>query len=112
MGRGVAVAGLVLLGMACAREAPVQRGDALERSSRLLAQLDQLEADLHDEEAKLGVYSVLGERHAQVTQMACQVSAEHLDEIHRLALAQAAKAKEKGPRRRGIATARLTRTVN
>ena len=113
MGRGVALAGFVLLGAACAQEVPAQReSDMMERSSRLLARLDQLEADLHDEEAKLGVYSVLGERHAQVTQMACQVSAEHVQEIHRLAQAQAEKQKERTTHRRGITTARLRTSVN
>jgi len=89
MGRGVLGVGVALLLAACARETPPPRqSEALERSARILAKLDQLEADLHDENSKIGFYDELEGRHRQVSQIACQVSAEHVQEIHRLAIAQ------------------------
>ena len=109
MGRGVMGVGVALLLGACAREAPPRPSEALDRSARILAKLDQLEADLHDEGSKIGLYDELEGRHRQVSQIACQVSAEHVQEIHRLALAQEAKQLAKAKKRRAVAAARLPR---
>ena len=109
MGRWAMGVGLALLLSACAREAPPRASDALERSTRILARLDQLEADLHDESAKLDLYGELEGRHRQVSQIACEVSYEHVQEIHRLALAQEAKQMAKMKKRRAVAAARLPR---
>ena len=89
MGRRLLGLGVTLLLGACAKEAAAPLpSDAMERSARILARLDQLEADLHDEGSKLAVYGELEQRHGQTSQIACQVSDEHLQEIHRLATAQ------------------------
>jgi hypothetical protein len=111
MGRRVLGLGVTLLLAACTREtaAPPRTSDALERSARILAKLDQLEADLHDEGSKLTVYGELEERHGQVSQIACQVSDEHVQEIHRLAMAQQKKQMEKARKRRAVAQARVPR---
>ena len=110
MGRRVLGLGVTLLLLACAKEsaAPPRASEALERSARMLAKLDQLEADLHDEGSKLAVYGELEQRHSQTTQIACQVADEHVQEIHRLAMAQEKKQQEKARRRRTVAQARLT----
>jgi len=108
MGRLVMGLGVTLLLAACAGETPAPRkSDALERSARMLAKLDQLEADLHDERAKLAVYAELEQRHGQTSQIACQVADEHVQEIHRLAMAQEKKQQEKARQRRTVAQARL-----
>jgi len=102
--------GMVLLLAACAREAAVRRSsEALERSARILARLDQLEADLHDEGSKLVVYGELEQRHGQASQIACQVSDEHLQEIHRLAMVQERKQQQKNGKHRAVAQARVPR---
>ena len=75
MGRRVLGLGVTLLLFACAKESPPPRAsEALERSARMLARLDQLEADLHDERSKLAVYGELEHRHSQTSQIACQVA--------------------------------------
>ena len=110
MGRRVLGLGVTLLFVACAKEsaAPPRASEALERSARMLAKLDQLEADLHDEGSKLAVYGELEQRHSQTSQIACQVADEHVQEIHRLAMAQEKKQQEKSRRRRTVAQARLS----
>jgi hypothetical protein len=107
MGRAAAGAIVIVLTASCAgeRQAPV-RSDALERSARLLAKLDQLEADLHAQTAELLVSNELEERHATATQLACRVTDDHLQEIHRLALAQERKMQERSGRRKVVAMAR------
>ena len=108
MGRGVVGVGMVLLFAACAPERPAPReSEALQRSARILARLDQLEADLHDERAKTAVYGELEDRHGQASQIACQVTDEHVQEIHRLAAAQEQKRQERSHRRRAVAQARV-----
>ncbi|HYV64790.1 MAG TPA: hypothetical protein VE964_01020 [Myxococcales bacterium] len=110
MGRRVWGLGAILLLAACAREPAVPRSsEALERSARLLARLDQLEADLHEEGSRLVVYGELEQRHGQASQIACQVSDEHLDEIHRLAMVQERKQQLKDGKRRAVAQARVPR---
>jgi hypothetical protein len=110
MGRGVLGLGLALLVSACAREAVAPRtSEALERSARLLARLDQLEADLHEEGSRLALYGELEQRHGQTSQIACQVADEHVQEIHRLAMAQERKQAAKMRVRRAVAQARVIR---
>jgi hypothetical protein len=82
------------------------QSEALERSARLLAKLDQLEADLHSQATELLISSELEERHGTATQLACRVTDDHLQEIHRLALAQERKQHEKAVRRKAVAMAR------
>src|SRR5712691_1565509 len=110
MGRRVLGLGMTLLLAACAKEAAAPRtSEALERSARMLARLDQMEADLHDEGSKLAVYGELEQRHSQTSQIACQVADEHVREIHRLAMAQQQKKQqEKASKRRAVAQARVT----
>ncbi len=110
MGRRVLGVAAVLLLAACANEPAAPReSEALERSARMLARLDQLEADLHDENAKLAVYGELEQRHTRTSQIACQVSDEHIREIRRLAFAQEQKKLEKARKRRAVAQARFPR---
>jgi hypothetical protein len=108
MGRRVLGLGVTLLFFACAKESPPPgASEALERSARMLARLEQLEADLHDERSKLAVYGELEQRHSQTSQIACQVADEHVQEIHRLAMAQEKKQAEKARKRRTVAQARV-----
>ena len=75
MGRRVMGVGVTLLLAACAKETAAPRSsEALERSARILARLDQLEADLHDEGSKLAVYGELEQRHGQTSQIAWGVA--------------------------------------
>jgi hypothetical protein len=108
MGRRVLGLGMTLLFAACASQPPApRRSEALERSARMLARLDQLEADLHDERSKLTLYGELEQRHSQTAQIACQVADSHVQEIHRLALLQQKKQQEKARNRRAVAQARI-----
>jgi hypothetical protein len=109
MGRRVLGLGVTLLLAGCAKEAAAPRtSEALERSARMLAKLDQMEADLHDQGSKLAAYGELEQRHGQTSQIACQVADEHVQEIHRLAMAQQKKQQEKAGKRRAVAQARVT----
>jgi hypothetical protein len=111
MGRAVICGVLVVLG-ACARPEAPRQSDALERSAKLLARLDQLEADLHQQDAEIFLTSELEWRHGQAQQMACQVTSDHVKEIHRLAVAQEEKQREKAKaRKKGkvVAQARVAR---
>ncbi|HTO98238.1 MAG TPA: hypothetical protein VMK66_14415 [Myxococcales bacterium] len=63
----------------------------MERSARILRQLDRLEADLHQGNAETATYAELVDRHQRAEQMACKVTDEHVQEIHRLAMAQEEK---------------------
>jgi hypothetical protein len=108
MGRRVLGLGMTLLFAACASQpAAPRKSDGLERSARILAKLDQLEADLHEESSKLALYGELEQRHGQTTQFACQVADSHVQEIHRLALLQQKKQQEKARTRRAVAQARI-----
>lgn len=91
MGRtGLIVAAVALA--ACVRTAPAPRqSEAMERSARILRQLDRLEADLHQGNAETVTYADLVERHKRAEQIACKVTDEHVNEIHRLAMAQEEK---------------------
>jgi hypothetical protein len=98
MGKSVGVLCL-LVSAACsfAQPAPsaARQSEALERSARMLRQLDSLEADLHGETATIETYGELIDRHGQATQVACQVTEAHVREITRLDLAQRQKREEK-----------------
>jgi hypothetical protein len=109
MGRRVMVIMVTLLFAACAREEAPRPRDAIERSARILAKLDQLEADLHEENAKLAMYDELDQRHRQSSQFACQVTDEQLRDIRRLAEVQERKEQRKERNRRTVAVARLSR---
>lgn len=91
-------AGLVLMlgvSAACLRPSPPWTSDALERSARMLQKLDKLEADLHQGEAEIATFTELVDRHGRAEQIACKVTDEHVDEIHRLAMAQQQKIEQK-----------------
>jgi hypothetical protein len=83
---------LVLAATACMRSAPAPRqSEALERSARMLRQLERIEADLHQGDAEVVTYSELVRRHTRTEQMACKVTDEHVLEISRLAAIQEAR---------------------
>src|ERR1700737_1015228 len=65
------------------------------RPRMLLARIDQLEADLHSEATAIDTLAVLQERHGEAVQVACRVTDEHVNEMHRLLVAQTEKRKEK-----------------
>jgi len=107
MGRAI-VCGVLLALAACARAQAPRPSDAMERSARLLARLDQLEADLHQQDSQILLTSELEWRHGQAQQIACQVTSDHVREIHRLALLQEEKRREKAHKKgRTIAQARM-----
>ena len=102
---------LLLLAAACVRNAPEPRqSEALERSARMLRQLERLEADLHQGDAETSTYSELVRRHTRTEQMACKVTDEHVLEISRLAAVQEARMQarreERGKKRKVVAMAR------
>jgi len=91
---------LVMAAGACVGTAPAPRqSEAMERSARMLAALDRLEADLHSRDAEMATYSELIERHSQTQQIACKVTDEHVLDIARLAAVQ----EERRARQAGIA---------
>jgi hypothetical protein len=104
MGRSAFLLLAGLLGGCSSFYAPQQpapwQSEALQRSAKILRQLDKLEADLHAANGETFTYSELVQRHGQTQQMACQVTDEHLQEIHRLAEAQQRKREEKKTRKR------------
>ena len=101
--------GAALLLAACANQAPAPPSEAIERSARVLARLDQLEAELHEENAKLSLYGELEQRHSRTSQIACQVSDEHIREIQRLASVQEQRQLAKTGKRRAVAQVRFPR---
>jgi hypothetical protein len=74
---------------------PRPESEALARSRLMLARLDRLEADLHSEATATDTYAVLQERHGEASQIACKVTDDHVNEMHRLLMAQLEKRKEK-----------------
>ena len=77
---------------ACVKTAPAPRqSEAMERSARMLKQLDALEADLHSGDAEVVTYSELVRRHTRTEQLACKVTDEHVAEISRLQAVQEAR---------------------
>ena|SRR5260221_10560166 len=93
---------------ACSTRPAWQPSDALERSARMLRQLDRLEADLHNAEGENLTWGVLVERHAHAEQMACKVADEHVADITRLQALMEAKIQSK---RLARAAARRKKTV-
>ncbi len=103
--RGAGVLGLGMV-VACSAPHPSRRlSEAMERSARMLRQLDALEADLHQGAAETDTYAELVARHGQAEQMACKVTEEHVEEIHRLAAAQQEKIRERRAHRKKLARA-------
>ena len=106
MGRVIGC-GILLVLAGCARAQAPRQSDAMERSARLLARLDQLEADLHQQDREIFLSSELEYRHGQAQQISCEVTSDHVREIHRLAALQEAKRQEKAHKKgRTIAQAR------
>jgi hypothetical protein len=97
-------AGLIIVvaaAAACIRGTPAPRqSEALERSARILRQLDRLEADLHEQNGEIATWGELVDRHARAEQIACKVTDEHVSEIHRLAVAQQQKLEQKRSRKK------------
>src|SRR2546430_15548951 len=96
MGRVIGY-GILLVLAACARAQAPRQSDAMQRSASLLARLDQLEADLHQQNAEIFLTSELEYRHGQAQQIACQVTSDHVREIHRLATLQEEKRRGEAP---------------
>lgn len=80
-----------------------RHSDALDRSAHMLRQLDRVEADLHTINSEEATFSELVRRHGRAQEVACRVTDEHLQEIHRLAMAQEHKKQEKARRRHALA---------
>ena len=95
--RGLKILLMALCAVGCGMSRPLapRHSEAMERSARMLRQLDRLEADLHAEDAQTGVYAELVERHGHAQEVACKVSDEHVQEIHRLDLAMQQKIQQK-----------------
>ncbi|HUJ25840.1 MAG TPA: hypothetical protein VLW85_07475 [Myxococcales bacterium] len=93
--RAAAVAAMLTVMTACASRPAWQPSDAMERSARMLRKLDALEADLHQGVEETDTYAVLVERRDHAEQIACKVTDEHVEEIHRLAMAQQEKIRER-----------------
>ncbi|TMA30576.1 MAG: hypothetical protein E6J88_05565 [Deltaproteobacteria bacterium] len=92
--RGILLLTMVLA--ACSVQAPRRTpSEAMERSARILRQLDRLEADLHESDSETQTYAELVQRHARAQEIACKVTDEHVSEIHRLAVAQEEKLQQK-----------------
>jgi hypothetical protein len=106
---------LPMAAAACVGTAPAPRqSEAMERSARILAALDHLEADLHSRDAEMATYSELIERHQQTQQIACKVTDDHVADIARLAAVQEARmARQAGitPKKRVAVRARSPRRV-
>jgi hypothetical protein len=101
----VAVAGLLMsMAIGCSGRPAMQHSAAMESSARMLAKLDKMEADLASEDTTETTYAVLAFRHGQAEQMACHVTDEHVEEIHRLDVAQQKKMLEKHKKRLAVAS--------
>ena len=91
----ILVTAMCAVGCGMSRPPAPRHSEAMERSARMLRQLDRIEADLHAEDAQTGVFAVLVERHGHAQEVACKVSDEHVQEIHRLDLAMQQKIQQK-----------------
>jgi hypothetical protein len=85
----------VVTGCGFSRPPAPLHSEAMERSARMLRQLDKLEADLHQSDGETITYAELVERHGRAEQMACKVTEAHVEEIHRLATLQEQKIQQK-----------------
>ena len=72
----------------------------------MLQQLDKLEADLHQGESEIATFGELVDRRNHAEQIACKVTDEHVEEIHRLAMAQQQKIEQKRHSKKAVAMAR------
>jgi hypothetical protein len=104
MRRALELGGLVLAISGCAQRPPPQHSQAMETSARMLAQLGKLEADLAAADTAGTTFSLLVERHGQAEQVACRVTDEHIEEIHRLDVARQKQMLER--HKKGLAVAR------
>ena len=95
MGRAMFFGSVILATVACAQRPAHKRSEAMETSARMLKQLDALESSLATNEAENVTYGVLVDRHARAEQIACHVTDEHVEEIHRLDMAFRKKSEEK-----------------
>lgn len=86
--------------MGCGQRPPPRHSQAMEASAKMLAQLDKLESELATTSGDNLTNAVLVERHAHAEQIACRVTDEHVQEIHRLDLAQQKKILEKHSKKR------------
>ena len=102
------VLAIVVALAACSARPAWQPSEAMERSARMLRQLDRLEADLHGAESENLTYGVLVERHGHAEQIACKVNDEHIADITRLQALQEAKIEHK---RQARAAARRKKAV-
>jgi hypothetical protein len=93
--RGGIVLLLLAFGCGLSRPPAPRQSEAMERSARMLRQLQKLEADLQNADAETTTFGVLVDRHGQAQQMACKVTDDHVEEIHRLAVAQQDKIRAK-----------------
>lgn len=104
MGRGTALLIAAVVAAGCGVLAPrppaPRQSEALQRSARMLQELDRLEADLDAGNAETQLYADLVERHGHAQQIACKVTEDHVREIHRLALAQEQKIEQRRLARR------------
>jgi hypothetical protein len=91
---------IVLATVGCAQRPAPRHSGAMEASSRMLQQLDNLESELATTNSENLTYSVLVDRHGKAEQMACHVTDEHIQEIHRLDVAQQKKVEEKRGKKR------------
>jgi len=111
MRAGVWVALGLALGACGAPRTAWHPSEAMDRSARMLRQLDALEAGLHQGAEEIDTYSVLVARHAQAEQVSCKVTDEHVEEIHRLAVAQEEKIRARRHRRKLASAASSPRTL-
>jgi hypothetical protein len=86
---------MLMAGCGWSRPPAPRHSEAMERSARILKSLDRLEADLQNADTATTTYGVLDDRHGQAQQMACRVTEDHIEEIHRLAVAQQEKIRAK-----------------
>jgi hypothetical protein len=106
MGR-MGVVLILAMSAACMRPSAPWKSDALERSARMLEKLDKLEADMHQGESEIATFGELVERRNHAEQIACKVTNEHVEEIHRLAVAQQQKIEQKRhAKKKAVAMAR------
>jgi hypothetical protein len=91
---------MILATVGCAQQPAPRHSAAMDVSARMLKQLDSLESSLATAESENVTYAVLVDRHASAEQMACHVTDEHVQEIHRLDMAQQKKLEQKRGKKR------------
>ncbi|HET7785998.1 MAG TPA: hypothetical protein VFL36_08500 [Myxococcales bacterium] len=68
----------------------------------MLQKMDKLEADLHQGQSEIATFGELVERHNRAEQIACKVTDEHVQDIHRLAMAQQLKMEKKRQQKKKV----------